>query len=98
MTIGIEVTGFEYTERFKEELLGAPADVRKAVRDALELLLRNPRAKTLRLHNLTGFPKPTIWKIDVFANHSWQITFELRGGIADLKRLASHKVIDRQPR
>lgn len=43
-------------------------------------------------------PKPTVWKIDVFVSHAWQITFELNGTVAELKRLGTHKTIDRDPR
>jgi hypothetical protein len=57
-----------------------------------------PWAKSLRLHQLTGYAKPAIWKIDVYANHSWQITFEMEGTTARLVRLATHKKIDRDPR
>jgi hypothetical protein len=53
---------------------------------------------SLRLHPLTGLPKPTVWKIDVFANHAWQVTFELNGTTAELKRIGTHKSIDRDPR
>jgi len=41
---------------------------------------------------LKQFGKPGVWKIDVFSNHAWQLTFELaEGGIAKLCRLAMHK-------
>lgn len=98
MTHGIAVTGFAFSERFKSEFASLPGDVAKAAKDALELLQKNPRARSLRLHPLTGLPKPSVWKIDVFANHSWQITFELNGSIAQLKRIGTHKSIDRDPR
>ena len=98
MNQGIVVTAFAYSERFKSEIQSLSPDVQKAAKDALDLLLKNPRAKSLRLHNLTGLPKPTVWKIDIYANHSWQITFELNGCIAELKRIGTHKSIDREPR
>lgn len=98
MTRGIIITGFAYSERFRADLSGAPVDVVRAARSALQMLQTNPRARSLRLHPLTGLPKPTVWKIDVHANHSWQITFELNGTVAELKRLGTHKSIDRDPR
>ena len=94
----IRVERFDYSERFKSELRDLPPDVIEAVRAALKELQRHPRAKSLRLHPLTGLPKPTVWKIDVFANHSWQVTFELNGTTAELKRIGTHKSIDRDPR
>lgn len=98
MTREFKVERFAYSERFKLELQKVQPDVAKAAMEALELLQNNPLAKSLRLHPLTGLPKPTVWKIDVFANHSWQITFELKGTTAELKRIATHKSIDRDPR
>lgn len=96
--MSIEVDSFDFTASFKSELQAAGPDVQQAARDALKLLKANPRAKTLRLHSLSGYCKPTIYKIDVYANHSWQITFELAGKTAVLRRLATHKDINRRPR
>lgn len=98
MTRTITIERFAYSERFQAELQKLEPDVLVAAKAALELLKTNPEARTLRLHTLTGLPKPTVWKIDVFANHSWQITFELNGTTAELKRIAPHKSIDRAPR
>ena len=94
----IEVRAFTRTQRFEDELKAAPEDAQRAAAEALDLLMRNSKAGRLRCHPLSGYGKPTIYKIDVYANHSWQITFELVGTTAHLKRLATHKSIDRDPR
>lgn len=94
----IAITGFAHSARFAADLRAAPVDVQQAALAALQQLQTHPSAKSLRLHPLKGMPKPTIWKIDVYANHAWQITFELNGGVAELKRLGTHKRIDRDPR
>lgn len=94
----IVITGYTFSERFKAEMCSAQPDTQDAARAALKLLQENPHARTLRLHTLKGFKKPSIYKIDVFSNHSWQITFELEGTTAHLKRLGTHKQIDRTPR
>jgi hypothetical protein len=62
------------------------------------MLLNNLAAKSLRLHSLGEPPKRGVWKIDVLTNHSWQVTFELNGTTAELKRASTHKSIDRDPR
>jgi mRNA-degrading endonuclease YafQ of YafQ-DinJ toxin-antitoxin module len=98
LTRDICIERFAYSERFRNELRSLKPDLIKAVKEALDLLKRNPRAKSLRLHPLTGLPKPTVWKIDVLPNHSWQVTFELNGTTAELKRIGTHKSIDRDPR
>lgn len=94
----LAITGFAYSERFKAELIALPPDIVRAAKEALQLLQKNPNARSLRLHTLTGMPKPTVWKIDVFPNRSWQITFELNGTVAELKRIGTHRQIDRDPR
>lgn len=94
----MEVTGFTRTRRFESDAKSLDPETATALRDALKLLKANPRAKSLRLHPLSGYGKPTIWKIDVFTNRSWQVTFELIGNVASLKRVATHKAIDRDPR
>lgn len=98
MSRQIKIERFAFSKRFKAELQKFQPDVIEAVKKALELLQNNPEAKSLRLHPLTGLPKPTVWKIDVFTNHSWQVTFELNGTTAELKRVSTHKSIDRNPR
>jgi len=98
MTNTIRITRFEPSPRFQSDTRSLPENVRAAANDALELLKQNPGAKSLRLHTLKDVRKPTIWKIDVFPNHSWQISFELDGDVAVLRRIATHGEIDRRPR
>jgi hypothetical protein len=94
----IVIESFAYSERFKSEFQKLKPNVQLAAKEALELLQKNPQSTVLRLHSLKAYPKPTVWKIDVFSNHSWQMTFELNGKTAELKRIAPHKSIDRTPR
>lgn len=94
----MQITEFARTKRFESDVKGLDHETAQALVEALKLLQANPRAKRLRLHTLSGYGKPTIWKIDVFANRSWQVTFELTGSVASLKRIATHKAIDRDPR
>lgn len=97
MTLSVE--GFRRTGRFDREFRSAPADIQTAALEALRTLQANPRSKVLRLHQLHGFGKPSVWKIDVLSNHAWQISFEMEGGrVAKLCRLAPHKRIDLDPR
>lgn len=82
------------TQSFADDIKSAPVDIQKAAKKALQTLTDNPGAKKLRLHPLQAH-KPTIWKIDVLTNKSWQIAFNLVGTEAVLLRLATHKTIDR---
>ena len=93
----LSVVAFDFSDRFASELTSLDPQTQKAAREALKLLQNHPAAKSLRLHSLKGYAKPTIWKIDVFTNRSYQITFEMIGTVAHLKRIATHADIDRAP-
>lgn len=84
-------------ETFQRDYRKAPPDVQRAADEAIRHLFRNPQPDRLRLHSLTGCFDPRIFKADVFPNRSWQITFEMDGTTAILRRLAPHKSIDRSP-
>lgn len=89
-----KIAAFEFTERFKREYRRAKPDVQKAVDKVFKDLQGNPNSR--RCHSLTGY-KPTIFSADVFSNHSWQLTFEMKGETAVMRRLASHSEIDDSP-
>jgi len=48
----------------------------EAVEKALSCLQNNPEAKSLRLHPLTGLPKPTVWKMMFLQQILLQVTFD----------------------
>lgn len=93
----VQIDAIDYRASFKQDLFKAPSDVQRAVPRVLALLLQNPQPAKLRLHSLQGCFDPRILKVDVFPNRSWQITFEMDGTTATLRRLARHRDIDRRP-
>lgn len=93
----VQINSLTFKDTFQRDYKKAPPDVQKAVKPALEELKQNPQPAKLRLHSLTGCFDPKILKIDVMPNRSWQITFEMNGTTAVLRRLAPHKTIDRRP-
>ena len=94
----IEIESYDTTARFDGELIGLKRDIQKAVGEAIKKLIENPNSNAVRLHPLSGYGKPTIWKMDVFPDHSWQITLEIINKVAVLRRVATHKDLDRSPR
>lgn len=92
------VEGFDYSDKFSKELGKLDPNIRQAAKEALKLLMENPKSATLRCKPRPGFGQPLIWKIDVYSNKSYQITFEMIGRVAHLKRVAKHDSIDRDPR
>lgn len=87
-----------YSDKFLHELKRLDPGTQNAAKEALRLLQTNPKASTLRCKPRTGLGRPLIWKIDVYSNKSYQISFEMVGRVAHLKRIATHKQIDRNPR
>lgn len=67
------------------------------MKDAVADLLKYPIPKSRRLHPLAGFKNPKVYTIDVFSNHAYKISLEIEGDTATLRRVATHKVIDRSP-
>lgn len=94
----LRVSGTRRTDSFDQDVRAAPDDVVRDAEAARRRLIGNPQAQSLRVHALSGYGKPTIYKFDVRPDRSWQITFELDGDIAVMLRLGTHKQIDRRPR
>ena len=92
----IKVTEFQRLPKYEKQYAKLSPEIQTAVDAALDLLITNPTASSLRCHPLHGF-RPTIWKIDVLPNKSWQITFELRSTTAVLRKVAPHSELDRSP-
>lgn len=93
----IKIKDLDYKRTFERDVRKAPPEVRRVLESVLDDLLKYPQPKKLRFHSLNGFFHPKIYKIDVFSNKSWQITFEMDGSTAVLRRLGTHREVDRFP-
>ena len=93
----VQIDAIDYKASFRKDFQKCPPDIQEAARVALIDLMKNPQPAKLRLHSIQGCFNPRILKIDVFTNRSWQITFEMDGTTATLRRLARHRDIDRRP-
>lgn len=82
---------------FQNDFKALDTEVKAAAKDAISLLLRDPQPKKLRLEKLSGYKRPGIFTIHITANHSHKLSFELIDGIAVLRRIGTHKLIDRTP-
>ncbi|WP_293705692.1 hypothetical protein [uncultured Parasutterella sp.] len=83
------------TDQFLKNYKKVAPDIQKAVDKVLSDFELNPSAGKLRLHPLTD-TDPIIWKIDVFPNHSWQISMTKKDDEYSLLALARHKKFDRR--
>jgi hypothetical protein len=96
--VDLVVETFDFSGKFLRELSRLDPNTQKAAKQSLALLQANPKAATLRCKPRPNFGRPLLWKIDVYSNKSYQISFEMVGRVACLKRIATHAEIDRNPR
>lgn len=82
---------------FKNSYKKLTDDIKDSLRLSLESLIIDPQPKRLRLEKLQGNNKPPIYTIHITANHSHKLSFELNGDVAVLRRVGTHKEIDRKP-
>ncbi|MDP2827068.1 MAG: hypothetical protein Q8O37_00525 [Sulfuricellaceae bacterium] len=82
-----------YDEQFKALLSKLPAEIREAARQAIKDLTLDPYPKKYRLEKQTS----EIYTIHVTRNHSHKLSFELAGDTAILRKIGTHKEIDRSP-
>lgn len=94
---GLTIERIELSERFHRDLKGLPPDLLKAVKEAINDLFKNPIPATRRFHSLHGYKDPKVYTIDVLSNKSYKISFRIDGTVATLRRVATHKTIDRTP-
>lgn len=93
----IVITEIRRSTRFERDWKSSPVDVQRSATEALRKLVGNPSANGLRLHRLTGIRNPAVFKIDVHVGKAWQISLEISGTTAILRRFCTHKEIDRSP-
>lgn len=82
-----------YSEQFKALLEKQSPEVKAAARQAVKDLALDPHPKKYRLEKQTT----EAWTIHVTRNHSHKLSFELVGDTATLRKIGTHKEIDRAP-
>lgn len=83
--------------RFKKEYETLDAALKDAVDETLKDLLRVPIPPRRRFHALGGYKNPKLYTIDVTPNKAYKISMEIEGECATLRRVSTHREIDRAP-
>lgn len=86
-----------YKKKFEQDYKKLSPDIRAFVDEALRNLLQTPMPKSLRFEKLTGIRNPSVYTIHVTPNHSHKISLEKDGSKIILRRIGTHKLIDRCP-
>lgn len=94
MTVGFKSVG--YTEAFKRDYRRLDLVTQSAVDLCIEDLYKNPIPSVRRFHCVDA-NKPKLFTVDVFSNKSYKVSLQIENSTAILRRVSTHKVIDRNP-
>lgn len=92
----MSISGWELTSRFKRDYKRLDPTTQERVDAVLRMLVPWPTSAGLRHHTLSGY-KPPVHVVDVYTNHSYQVSFRIEGTVARLLRVDTHREIDRSP-
>jgi hypothetical protein len=85
-----------YTDAFKKDFSRLTPEIQKLATECIGDILRDPIPGVRRPHNVTPRgKKPTIYTADVSDNKAYKLSFHMEGRCAVLRRVGTHKAIDR---
>jgi mRNA-degrading endonuclease RelE of RelBE toxin-antitoxin system len=85
-----------FTDTFKKDFSRLTPDIQKLAEACIGDILKDPIPGARRAHNVTPRgKKPTIYTVDVTDNKAYKLSFHLDGSTAVLRRVGTHKAIDR---
>lgn len=84
--------------RFISEYQALSMDIRREADACISEFLRDPLPNARRPHVVTSRGmKPMIYTMDVTKNKAYKLSFIVKGNVAVLLRVGTHKVLDRDP-
>jgi hypothetical protein len=84
------------TASFKRDFDGLPENIQRDVVAAIQDLGKDPVPASRRFHSLKGV-RPKVFTVDVTTNKAYKMSFEIDGSRITLRRVGTHKQIDRAP-
>ena len=82
---------------FARELRSLPREIREQAVQSISSLTANPMPARIRFEKLSSYKNPSIYTIHITHNHSHKASFELISTTARMRRVGTHKEIDRAP-
>ena len=89
--------GLKYTAAFERDYKRLSRPIQNAVNEVITGLMQNPRPARLRFEKLRGYSNPGIYTVHVTPNHSHKLSFSIEDGVVILRRIGTHRKIDRSP-
>src|SRR5438105_269702 len=82
---------------FQRSLRKLPREIRRLADQAiLDLYLAEIPGK-YGFKKLSGYRNPSVYTIQLGGNHAYKMSMEIAGGVAILRRVGTHREIDRNP-
>lgn len=94
---GLQIDEVETLQTFDNDYKKLPPEIKQHWEERLPLLLEHPIPKKLRFEKLIGYKNPSLYTVHVTPNHSHKVSMEIQGRKAILRRIATHKKIDKTP-
>ncbi len=95
MTRANAIRRTDWSPTFTNDYEKLPDNIKLLVLQALKDLCREHIPARLRLHPLGGYRNPKVYTIDVAGNHAYKASLSIDGETARLRRVGTHKQIDR---
>ena len=84
------------TDRFVKDFKSLPIDLQKQVEACIKDLGVDPIPNTRRAHRISiAGHRPQVFSVDVSSNKSHKLSFEIDGNTAVLRRVGTHRELDR---
>lgn len=84
-------------ESFYRDFKRLDAKMQEEVRGRLRDLEKDPMPPNIRPHRINQGQLPKLFSIDVYSNKSHKISYSIEGDTITVRRVATHREIDRRP-
>lgn len=94
----LRITGVDVAVHasFHRDMKKLPPDIRAEANRRIAGLVGQPLPRAWRFHRLHGHC-PNIYCIDVWRQKAYKASFNIEDGIAVMRRVGRHRLIDRDP-
>ena len=92
---GTVIMQLSLSPRFEKQYKKLPPEIKAAVPEKLNDLLKQPFPAGLKFEKLKGYRRPDIYTIHI--NGNYKISIEIEGAVAKLRCVGNHNDIDRSP-
>lgn len=97
MSEGLRIDKVVTLQTFDNDYKKLSPEVKQYWEERLPLLYEHPIPKKMRFEKLHGYKNLSLYTVHVTPNHSHKVSMEIQGSKAILRRIGTHKKIDKTP-